>query len=144
MENSKLGLRIYFLTKLIQKRIQEDTKDDEFTGTQGRVLHYLLGQKEDCDIFQKDIEFEFHIKRSTATELLQGLEKKEYIKRVPTSYDARLKKIVLLPKAKALQPNVDRVLDAVDDILKQNITQEELELLDQLLEKMISNMRNAE
>ena len=144
MENSKLGLRIYFLTKLIQKRIQEDTKDDEFTGTQGRVLHYLLGQKEDCDIFQKDIEFEFHIKRSTATELLQSLEKKEYIKRVPTSYDARLKKIVLLPKAKALQPNVDRVLDVVDDILKQNITQEELELLDQLLEKMISNMRNAE
>lgn len=76
MKNDKLGLRIYFLTKLIQEKIQDDTKDDEFTGTQGRVLHYLLGQKDDCDIFQKDIEFEFHIKRSTATELLQALEKR--------------------------------------------------------------------
>lgn len=144
MKNDKLGLRIYFLTKLIQEKIQDDTKDDEFTGTQGRVLHYLLGQKDDCDIFQKDIEFEFHIKRSTATELLQSLEKKDYIKRVPASYDARLKKIVLLPKAKALQPNVDKVLENVDDILKQDIASEELELLDELLEKMISNMRKAD
>lgn len=53
MKNDKLGLRIYFLTKLIQEKIQDDTKDDEFTGTQGRVLHYLLGQKEDCDIFKR-------------------------------------------------------------------------------------------
>lgn len=54
---------------------------------------------------------------------------------MPTSYDARLKKIVLLPKAKALQPNVDKVLENVDDILKQDIASEELELLDELLEK---------
>ena len=143
MQESKLGLKIYYLTKLIRKQIEQNRNDTKFTGMQGQVLHYLLGQKDDCDIFQKDIEYEFQIKRSTATELLQSLEEKQYIKRIPTSYDARLKRIYLLDKAKQLAPEVEGVLSDIDETIMQNIEKQDLDTFVHVLDQMIDNMKKA-
>lgn len=107
------------------------------------MLHYLLGQKDDCEIFQKDIEYEFQIKRSTATELLQSLEEKQYIKRIPTSYDARLKRIYLLDKAKQLAPEVEGVLSDIDETIMQNIEKQDLDTFVHVLDQMIDNMKKA-
>lgn len=141
MENNKIGLKIYLLTTLIKKEIEKGREDNKFTGNQGRVLHYLLGQNNDSEIFQKDVEFEFKIKRSTATEILQSLEQLEYIKREPVSYDARLKRIILLPKAKALEPEVEELLEGIDNQLKKNISHEEFEVFEKVISKMITNMK---
>ncbi len=143
MQESKLGLKIYYLTKLIRKQIEQNRNDTKFTGMQGQVLHYLLGQKDDCEIFQKDIEYEFQIKRSTATELLQSLEEKQYIKRIPTSYDARLKRIYLLDKAKQLAPEVEGVLSDIDETIMQNIEKQDLDTFVHVLDQMIDNMKKA-
>ena len=45
------------------------------------------------DTFQKDIESEFSINRSTTSEMLKLMCKKGMIQRVPVAHDARLKKI---------------------------------------------------
>ena len=52
------------------------------------------------DIYQKDVEKEFQIRRSTATGTLQILEKNGFIRREPVKQDARLKKLVPTDKAK--------------------------------------------
>ena len=65
------------------------------TGPQGLVLGYLYDHQ-DKDIFQKDIEATFNIRRSTATGLLQCLEGNGFVKRVSVDYDARLKKLSLI------------------------------------------------
>lgn len=144
MQENKLGLKIYFLTKLIQKQIDSKTSDDEFTSTEGRILHYLLGQKESCEIFQKDIEAEFKIRRSTATELLQALEKKEYIKRIPTQYDARKKRIILLDKAKKLAPKVDNDLNDIDVLIKKGLSDKEVHEFERIVDIMITNAKEAD
>ena len=144
MRETKLGFKIYYLSKLIRNNIDRNRSEKDFTGMQGRALHFLLGQEDECEVFQKDIEFEFQIKRSTATELLQALEEKEYIKRIPTSYDARLKRIYLLPKAKDLAPKVEQQVNVIDKIIKEDITEEELKTFTEVLDKMIENMKKVE
>lgn len=145
MKETKLGLKIHFLEKLIRSRIEQEVKKEKtYTSAEGRLLHYLLGQKDNCDIFQKDIEAVFNIKRSTATELLQSLEKKEYIKRVPMQKDARLKKIILLQKAKSLEPDVERFLNNLDETLKKNLTAEEVEVFEKAINQMIKNIEGAD
>ena len=51
------------------------------------------------DVYQKDVEQEFRIRRSTATVMLQSLEQKGYLVRVASTEDARLKRILLTEKA---------------------------------------------
>ena len=52
-------------------------------------------EEKNIDTFQKDIEKEFSINRSTTSEMIKLMCKKGMIKRVAVSHDARLKKIVL-------------------------------------------------
>ncbi len=70
---------------------------DKITVMHGWIIGYLFAHKDD-DIFQKDIENEFAISRSTVTNILKLMEKKGYIKRISVECDARLKKIVLTEK----------------------------------------------
>ena len=56
------------------------------------------------DIFQKDLEKEFDLKRSSVSLLLNNMEKSDLIQRVPVAEDARLKKIILTEKAIKIYP----------------------------------------
>lgn len=76
------------------------------------ILNYvIMSHKNKKDIFQKDIEKELNVRRSTATVMLQTLEKKGFIKRENVDYDARLKKIVpiFLPNNKEFKNTVKEV-----------------------------------
>ena len=101
MEEKRIGIEIRVLANLIGRCLNEVGFNDEqnsLTGPQGLVLGYLYDHQEH-DIFQKDIEAAFNVRRSSATGLLQCLEANGFIERVSVAYDARLKKIVLTEKA---------------------------------------------
>ena len=55
----------------------------EYSGAQGKVIHYLFTHK-DSAVHQKDIEKDFGMRAPTATELLKTLVKKELIQKVPS------------------------------------------------------------
>ena len=63
-----------------QMCVQEE-EDSLTTNMQRLVLHYILFQSLQRDIYQKDVEKEFQIRRSTATGTLQILEKNGFITR---------------------------------------------------------------
>ena len=85
------------LSNKLRRKLDMLSSRKEFSGSQGRTLHFLLAQTE--DVFQKDIEEEYSIRPSTATELLKQMEANGLIRREPVAYDNRLKKIVLTDKA---------------------------------------------
>ena len=64
----------------------------------GWIIAYLYHNCE-RDIFQRDIETRFSIRRSTVTGILQRMEKSDLITREPVTYDKRLKKIILSEKS---------------------------------------------
>lgn len=65
--------------------------DDGLTTMQKHVLKFLLLETLHKVVYQKDIEEEFQIRKSTATGMLQLLEKNGFIVRESEKKDARLK-----------------------------------------------------
>ena len=61
------------LSNKLRRKLERLFSKTEFSGSQGRTLHFLLAQTD--AVFQKDIEEEYSIRPSTATELLKQMEK---------------------------------------------------------------------
>ena len=91
-----VGFEIKTVHNLLKRDFDKLPIHDKFnnlTGVQKWVVAYL-SEHEGEDVFQRDLEEEFSIRRSTATGILQLMEKNDLIIRQPVSYDARLKKLV--------------------------------------------------
>ena len=106
---------------------------------QGRVIGYLChnGEKE---IFQRDIEAEFSIRRSTATTMLQTMEKHGLIKRAPVEYDARLKRILPTDIAVTRHKIFEEEINRVENQVLNGITKKEAETLLSILNKIKNNL----
>ena len=74
------------------KNSELNRKIDEATGKNGWIIGFIA-DNQDRDIFQRDIEEMFSIRRSTVSSMLQLMEKKGLIIRESVGYDARLKKL---------------------------------------------------
>ena len=120
-----VGGEIRVLSNLI-KRSMDDGMPPETTGMQGWIIGFLH-RNEDRDMFQRDVEAEFNIRRSTATGILQLMEKNGFLLREPVAYDARLKKLVLTPKALAVHEGVISRIRATEARITKDVTPEELE-----------------
>lgn len=109
-------------------------------GTQGRVLRYLY-RHQDIDIFQKDLEKKFSVRRSTMSVILNGLEKKSYIHRVSVDSDSRLKKIVLTEKGLKESDMMDVKIYEIERQIRKGMTREDVDALITGLETIISNIK---
>lgn len=120
-------------------RFSQDGLDD-IKGMQGPMIGFIFGNGRERDIFQKDIEKEFNIRRSTATVMLQSLEEKGYIIREAVNYDARLKKITLTDKAVKRQIEICKRLDSFNEQLESGITADEKKEFFRILNKIRANL----
>ena len=75
-------------------RMPPDALPSGMTISQLSTIGFLYFSQQG-DVYQKDIESFFKLRRSTVSSQLDTLEKKGLIQRVPVSHDARLKKLVL-------------------------------------------------
>ena len=126
------------LSNKLRRKLDTLSSREEFSGSQGRTLHFLLAQTD--DIFQKDIEEEYSIRPSTATELLKQMEKNGLIVREPVAYDNRLKKIVVTDKALLSKQQVVADLTALDETLVKGISEADLQVFFKVIEKMMDNL----
>ena len=126
------------LSNKLRRQLDMLSSRKEFSGSQGRTLHFLLAQTE--DVFQKDIEEEYGIRPSTASQLLKQMEKNGLIVRESVSYDNRLKKIVLTEKALKYKGQVVDDLTRLEETLVQGISQEELNMFLHVIRKMTDNL----
>ncbi|MBR2176464.1 MAG: MarR family transcriptional regulator [Clostridia bacterium] len=111
---------------------------DDATGRNGWIIGFLA-DNDDREIFQRDIEDEFSIRRSTVSSMIQLMEKKGFVTRESVDYDARLKKLVLTPKAREMNSKMLSTLEKSEEKLREGISSEELELFFSILEKIQKN-----
>lgn len=123
--------------------VANDAAVEQLTGEQGMMLGWIITHS-DRDIFQRDIEGAFNIRRSTATVLLQSMEAKGIICRVPVEYDARLKKITVTEKGAAYAKHAKERIDSMERQLQSNITEEEKETFLRVLWKINQNLSGGE
>lgn len=112
---------------------------EKLTGMQGRVIGYLC-HNTDKQIFQRDIENEFSIRRSTATNMLQTMEKHGLIKRQSVVGDARLKQILPTQTAITRHKIFEEEIDKVEQRVLDGIKPEEKDALLSILNKIKHNL----
>lgn len=96
----------------------------------------FLDAHRDRDVYQKDLEATFHIRRSTASGILQIMVRDGLLVREPVEGDARLKRLVLTPIAQEQLSQMQQDLLRVENKATAALTKQELETLFTLLDKV--------
>ena len=106
---------------------------------QTRVICFLY-QNRDRDIFQKDIEKEFSVRRATVSVLLRTMELKQLVTRESVSSDARLKKVVLTAKSENIAQIAQEEVARFEKMLQEDIPPEDMAAFYRVTDKIRSNI----
>lgn len=116
----------------------------DLTILQKSILHFLLFETMQRDLYQKDLEKEFKVRRSTASENLRLLEKKGYLYRECAKEDARLKKIIPTEKAVCLRGQLLKSIERTEERIRQGIPEEDLKVFFRVLKQISANLSSWE
>lgn len=138
-DKREVGPYIGQLSNKIRRRMEASACKNQFSGAQGKVLHFILAHK-GADIFQKDIEEAYGLRPSTASELVKKMEENGLVTREAVSYDARLKRIVTTEKALQYEEEVLKSIEELENSLIKGISQKDLDVFIQVIDKMLNNI----
>ncbi len=135
-EKIYIGKKINILAKRIHRKIDKEVSQYGMTAVQGRILGFIFHKSDKKDIFQKDIEEELDIRRSSVTSVLQLMEKNGYIKRVSVTEDARLKKIVMTERGLEVQRKVYDSIVNIEESIRNELSNDEIKTLVNLIDRL--------
>ena len=142
-----IGYEVRTLDNMIGRRVNSwHSKMDEEVGItrmQAWIIGYVYEHSEK-PVFQKDLEENFQIARSTATGILQLMEKKDLIVRKPYPGDARLKRLELTARAEKYQHGIMHNFDLLQIALKKDIPQEKLDTFFQVVDMIKNNIEKED
>lgn len=131
-----IGKQIIKLSHLLKRDLDHAAAKHDITRTQALIIKYLEAETKKRAVFQKDIEKEFRIRKSSVTSVLQLLEKNDYIRRESVEEDARLKKLVLTKKARQVNAIIGDEMEQRDEKICKALSQEEVESFLKMIEKI--------
>lgn len=140
----KLGLNIEKINHIISRKMDSaviKAIDDNITVSQACVIEFIASRGENREIFQKDLEKEFDLKRSSVSLMLRNMEKSDLIKKVSVSEDARLKQIILTEKSLKIYDKISLAIDSVENKLAENLKPEEIKIFLDIIDKMRKNLQ---
>ena len=140
METGKMINRISNRLRRRSKKVQEAIG---ITGAKGNILDYILVESEKHNVYQKEIEKEFGLRPSTATEVLKNLEAEELIVRIPDELDGRYKKIIFTKKAEQIRNDLREEIRKSEEILLRGISEQEKEIFMKITAKMLENLEEG-
>ena len=144
MENHPIKA-IMDLSHLVRRATEQQMADLEISSVQSRVLGYLwwkAWKKEPA--FQKELEAEFKIRRSSVCSVVQCLEKRGLLERRSVSTDARQKELVLTDEGMKIQSEVINRLEQMESKMNGWLTLEEREWWIRCINKMEAGLKEAE
>lgn len=142
MSENSIGFEIRTLSNLLKRRTFGTNAipgGAPPTEMHGMVIDYLY-QYRDQDIYQRDIEARFSIRRSTASGILRLMEKKGIITRESVAEDARLKKLMLTADAIAIHEIVKAKMIEVETQIRRDISPEDLRTFFDVVNKIKQNL----
>ncbi len=139
-EMRHVGRKINILSHKIKRRIGKVALEYGISSMQAKILGFIYNNSPNMDIFQKTIEEEFDIRRSSVTSVLTLMEKNELIKRVSVSEDARLKKIILTDKGIEVKKLVYKEVIEIEKTISNILSDEELDIFINNLDTLIKNL----
>ena len=145
MENRELGIRLRMVNNAIRRYLDKSTLKkelDNITCSNTWIIGHIAASG--GSVYQRDLESEFGITRSTASKVLILLEKKGLIKREGVMHDARLKRISLTPRSEEIAQRLRENGAEMEKKLTNGFTKEELDTLFSYLDRIRENLESTE
>lgn len=134
-----LGRQVKIAGTQFVKKFDKFASQYNLTSTQMSVIDFLNCHPNE-EMFQKDIEKEFYIRRSTASTLLQRMETKGLLKRVPSKTDGRLKQVILTDKSLNYCDDIGTFMYGNQQLIHSYFSDDEYKSLLNSLDKLIKIM----
>ena len=135
----KIGYKIKLLYNKFRSEIERNEifQKSALTRTEFMVLKYVLCNKElKC---MRDIQEEFNINRSSSSELLSSLEEKGFVEKIINENDSRIKYIKVTESGLKEFKTIVKQFNKLDIELVSSLTDEEVTILNNLLDKIIDS-----
>lgn len=137
-----LGRKLHIASNLLARKMNSIISSngaEGITPIHGMILGFVnMNREQGCEVYQKDIEAEFDIARSTVTATLKLMEKKGYIRREDVAHDARLKSIFLTPLGKESLNRIESSIHQTEELMRNSLTGQEYSELMRLLDRIKS------
>lgn len=137
-----IGFAVKSLHNQLRRAMDQNTQECGLTGMQGWLLGYLYDcEQAEREIFQRDLEREFCIRRSTVTGVLQLMEREGLILRESVAEDARLKRLRLTEKAHEKQRQIGDKLEELEKRMRRGLSDDEIRMFFALIRRIEGNLR---
>ncbi|WP_214464577.1 MarR family winged helix-turn-helix transcriptional regulator [Levilactobacillus brevis] len=137
----QIGILIKNLNNDLQRYASREAKKIGITQVQMNVIDFVYRNEKSRKLYQTDVEREFNIQKSSATALLQLMEKKQLIIRTPSRQDNRLKVITLTSKSQLVVNRIRTFFDQNDEQLK-NFLGDQADQFTTSLQLLLAKMEN--
>ena len=137
-----VGYQLKALDHLFRRKMQAMMRQNGFEDMSmmnGWIIEYLA-RNEGKDIFQKDIEKNFKVGKSSIAGTLKTMEEKGYIIRQAVAGDARLKRVCLTDKGRTYTHKMEQGREEMEQKVCKGLTKGELDLFFQIIKKMQDNL----
>lgn len=137
----------FYISKIkqIQGRIFErlltEHGIDEFNGAQGRIL-FVLWENDNIPI--RELSERTGLAKTTLTSMLDRLEARGHVARVPDSSDRRAVRIKLTENAEKLQKSYREVSEEMNTIFYRGFSDDEILAFEKSLGKVLENLTERE
>ena len=148
-ENKNLGHLIAHASLLFRRHfdnlVAAESREytDSLSGRNMWVLRYL-SEHRDENVFQKDLENAFGIRRSTVSKTVELMEQKGLVLRESVNGDARLKRLRLTDKAELILEAVSRGVDRMEEDIKNAFPPQDHDRLTTLLGQLCDILDSVE
>lgn len=137
----KIGKEMREVQQLLHRKyeLKKEQQSEKLTQVQVHVLMYI--HRHDGQVFQKDIEQHLKVRRSTASQILNVLERESYVERMRLESDARMKEIVVTDKTLALIDSMEKHMKETESMLRVNISEDEMETFFKVIDQIKENLK---
>lgn len=136
MAGAKISILIKKSSLIFDKLSNQLLMPYDLTGSQFKIL-MVLYRSPAGSVRQTDMEAKFSMTNPTITGLVQKLEAKDLVKRMPHPEDKRSKVLVLTERAMAMKAELLTLAESMEQQMTQNLTAAECDQLASLLIKML-------
>ena len=140
LDNQSPARRIPVLIRMVNNIMESGQNrmlgEINLTVSQMQFMAYLFFHKEE-EITAINLEKQFRLKNSTVTGIIQRLEEKKFIYRVPSEKDGRNKLIYITEQGMQLQQSLMKRIDEATKEVFCSFSEEEKKNLQDMLERLL-------
>lgn len=140
-----VSVELKSLNNALLRRLRRQTDADcgDITGTNGWIIAFLAENSE-REVYQHELETEFSITRSTASRVINLMERKGLIARSADALDGRRRILRLTERAREAVERLGRDNERIGGALTRGFSDKEIDNLFDYIERMKQNIESED